>query len=120
MDRKQLESDKKVFKDIDGVKAVLLYGSRVEGREHEKSDWDICLVAPERNSWEVIKDTWHNEETRRDSYDVHTFEELPLKIKKRIIDNHEVIWKDDGFYLEEYLQKFRRIWGDQAMNRGVA
>jgi len=119
MDRKQLEKDVEVFRQIEGVEAVLLYGSRAEGRAHERSDWDICLVAPEKDSWEVVKQTWHHTETRREEYDVHTFEELPLKIKKRIIDNHELLWKQEDFRIQEYMHRYRKIWNDQAKARGV-
>ena len=120
MDRKQVEKDVEAFKEIEGVKAVLLYGSQVEGRSHGESDWDICLVAPEKESWEVVKKTFHREETRREKYDVHTFEELLLKIKIRIIENHETLWKQEDFHLDEYLHRYRKIWNDTSKARGIA
>lgn len=120
MDREKLDQDLKYFKNIEGVKAVILYGSRVEGRSHQKSDWDICLVAPEKDSWKVIKESWHTPETSREKYDVHTFEELPLKIKIRIIKNHKVLWKEKNFRIEEYLHRYRKIWNDSAKARGIA
>ncbi|MFB6245520.1 MAG: nucleotidyltransferase domain-containing protein [Candidatus Nanohaloarchaea archaeon] len=120
MGREQLEKDVKDFSEIDGVKAVLLFGSRVEGRSHSRSDWDICLVAPEKDPWEVVKQTFYSEETRREEYDVHAFEELPLKIKIRIVENHEVLFREKGFRLEEYLHRYRRIWNDTSKARGVS
>ena len=119
MDRETVEDYVEEMKDVEGIRAILLYGSRVEGRVHERSDWDICLVAPDRDSWEVVKDAWQVTGAREE-VDIHTFKELTLQIKKRIIDNHEVLWKEEGFRIGEYFVKFRRMWKDTAKARGVS
>lgn len=118
MDAGKLEGEFEGLKEHDEILAVLLFGSHVEGRAHERSDIDICVVAPGADTREVLRKIWM--EVSADKYDVHTFEELPLYIKHRIIENHEIIWCRDFGQLQEYFYRFRKLWNDQAKARGVA
>ncbi|MFB6115998.1 MAG: nucleotidyltransferase domain-containing protein [Candidatus Nanosalina sp.] len=84
MDHGQIEEDFSFLKDDDGVLAVLLYGSQVTGGSHERSDVDICIVAPEAETHELMRKVLTGVNTEKKNYDVHTFEELPLYIQHRL------------------------------------
>jgi predicted nucleotidyltransferase len=120
MDKGEIEQDFHFLKNADGVLALVVYGSKVEGGSHERSDVDICIVAPSREPLTIMKKVWRNVNLESNSYDVHTFEELPLKVKKRIIDQHELIWCRYYAELQLYFHHFRKIWNDQSKARGVA
>jgi len=120
MDREQVEADFNQLRDDDRVEAVLLFGSHVTGRAHERSDIDICIVAPDTEPIEIMRTVWRNPDLSRDRYDVHTFEEFGLKMKHQVMENHEIIWCRDTYKLQEYFYHYRKLWNDTAKARGVA
>ncbi len=120
MDQQQIEDDLAFLKEDGRALAVLLFGSHVTGRAHERSDIDICIVAPDTDPMDIMGDIWTNVSTESKNYDVHTFEELPLSIKHRIMEEHETVWCRDDQQLQEYFYTFRKLWQDQAKARGVA
>ena len=102
----------KILKDFEfalkkNILALLLFGSHVKGEETERSDVDICIVAPNCDRDEL----WHEILRRVNTakYDVKIFEELPLYLKVEIMDLYEYfyfvrkLWKD-----QEYRQKLSR------------
>ncbi|KXB07273.1 hypothetical protein AKJ52_00635, partial [candidate division MSBL1 archaeon SCGC-AAA382C18] len=48
------------------------------------------------------------------------FEELTLKMKHSVIENHQLVWTRNRGNLEEYFYKYRKLWQDQAKARGIA
>ncbi|WP_048874722.1 nucleotidyltransferase domain-containing protein [Thermococcus litoralis] len=84
---------------------ILLYGSHASGESTKRSDIDVCLVRPERGTYEKIL------EKLGGKYDIKVFEELPLYIQVEIIKNHRVIY-GDKLELSEYFYKFRKLWMD--------
>jgi len=46
-------------------------------------------------------------------HDVHIFEELPLHIQMRIIEDHEVVSTKDMYGMHEYFYNYRKLWEDQ-------
>jgi predicted nucleotidyltransferase len=96
----------------DEVAGILLYGSVAAGEAHEKSDIDICLVAPETkdriNLW-----TRALAGIRDARYDLRIFEQMPLFLKMEVIEKGVVIFSRDVCELYEYFYPFRRIWEDQ-------
>lgn len=119
MDIEQLREDYEPLKEDDRVLAVLVFGSQVTGDAHERSDIDICIVAPDAAPMDIMREVWRDAAMSRDDYDVHTFEEFPLKLKHRVMEDHEVVWCRDEQELEEYFYRFRKLWNDQAVARGV-
>lgn len=117
MDRKKIEEDFKFLEEDEAVLAVLLFGSQVTGETHERSDIDICIVAPDTKPLNMMRKAWR--ELKTEKYDVHTFEEFSLKMKHQVIEKHEIIHCSNERKLKEYLHRYRKIWNDQAVARGV-
>ncbi len=107
-----MERDFSQFKDK--VLAILLFGSRVEGDQHGRSDIDVCLVAPDSDQDELFTEILKSRLTEK--YDVKIFELLPLKLKGTILENHRVIWTRDEFDLSYYLHKWMGVWDDQRLS----
>ena len=104
---------KKDFKSIlPDVYGVLLYGSWATREENERSDIDICLVAPEsknliflqRKALALIQD---------DRYDVRIFELLPLYLKVEVMEKGVVVYSRNLCELYEYFYFFRKLWAEQ-------
>ncbi|MFB6265482.1 MAG: nucleotidyltransferase domain-containing protein [Candidatus Nanohaloarchaea archaeon] len=119
MDREQVREDFQFLEEDDRVLAVLVFGSQVAGKAHERSDIDICIVAPDTDPMDVMGEVWAEVPTDSRNYDVHTFEEFSLKMKHQVMEDHEKVWCRDESRLEEYFYRFRKLWNDQAVARGV-
>lgn len=111
--------DKKIIKDFEFLKkekkilAVLLFGSYPKNSFHEKSDKDICIVAPKMKPKEVLWNVFRRINVEEKKYDVHVFEELPLYIQMDIIEHNKPIIVRDKFELSEYFYIYRKKWRDQ-------
>ena len=120
MDKEKIAKDFEFLRQDEDVLAVLVFGSTVEGKEHDRSDIDVCVVAPGREPWEVLKNIYPEVDTEGKNYDVHTFEEFGLRLKHRVMEDHEILWARDRGKLGEYFYKYQKLWKDQAKARGVA
>ncbi|MEA1992897.1 MAG: nucleotidyltransferase domain-containing protein [Euryarchaeota archaeon] len=108
MDEKEIEKIKEDCEFLfDKVLGILLYGSSVKNERTERSDIDLCVIAPHMNSHTIFK------ETLPLNYDVRIFEIMPLYLKMELIEHHEVIYARDIFDLYEYFYSFRKLWEDQ-------
>ena len=85
---------------------ILLYGSRAQGCWSERSDIDICIVAPGNDY--VLR---RINKRLGGKYDVKVFEKMPLYIQIEIIHNHRIIY-GDAAEIGAYLYRFRRLWVD--------
>ena len=88
------------------VKGVLLFGSSSRGEETKRSDIDICLVKSEEE--DILLDVFKKV---GDKYDVKIFEELPLRIKINVIQDHKLIFGDE-VELSYYFYRYRKMWKD--------
>lgn len=95
------------------ILAILLFGSYIRGDESKRSDVDICIVAPQCDDKQLIREVYRNLDVHKKKYDVRIFEALPLYIKIQIIEDNEVIFTRDVYELYEYFYLFRKLWGDQ-------
>lgn len=119
----EIEKLKKDFSFLNGkiknkeVLAVLLYGSYASGKQHIKSDIDICIVSPEsktiKNQTKLLRYLWRNANANK--YDIRIFEEFPLYIKASVIKNYKLILGNKK-ELEEYFYFTNKIWKDQSIN----
>lgn len=91
---------------------VLLYGSWATGEGHEKSDIDICIVAPAVEDKTALLMS-AIAEIRDDRYDIRIFELLPIYLKMAVIEEGVPLFARDVGDLYEYFYPFRRIWEDQ-------
>jgi predicted nucleotidyltransferase len=103
----------------DRVLGVMLYGSVGRGEGHERSDIDICIVAPDA---EDPASLWREamSQIRNESYDVRIFEALPLYMKMAVIDGGTVVCSRDILDLYEYFYPFRREWKDQEHRQQIS
>ena len=103
--------------DDDEVLAMLLFGSGARDDADPRSDRDVCIVAPElrdaRARLVILRAIFDQLDVRGKRYDLWFFEELPLYMKIRVIEHHEVIFCRDLPALYEYLYFYRKLWGDQ-------
>ncbi|MHA1453128.1 MAG: nucleotidyltransferase domain-containing protein [Promethearchaeota archaeon] len=90
-----LQSDSRIL-------GVILYGSVATGELHEKSDVDICIVAPNQKFRPIYLTILDNLKGDIDSFDIHFFEDLPLLIRWDIIDQGIVLFTKDMGELTEY------------------
>lgn len=114
MDREEVVARaKKDFRFLqDKVLGVMLYGSWARGEAHERSDIDVCIVAPEIQDKATL---WREviSELRDERYEVRIFELMPLYMKMAVIEEGVVICSRDVPDLYEYFYPFRRVWDDQ-------
>ncbi|KXB03495.1 hypothetical protein AKJ48_03830 [candidate division MSBL1 archaeon SCGC-AAA261O19] len=120
MDKEQVKKDFEFLKDDERVLSVLVFGSQITGRTHERSDIDVCIVAPDADPWGVLKQVFSKIDTEKKNYDVHVFEEFTLRLKHYVMENYETLWTRDKSELETYFYSHRKLWNDQAKARGVA
>ena len=97
--------------DVWEVLGILIFGSYAWDMETDRSDIDICIIAPRVNIKE-LKD-WIFENIPCRNYDIKIFEEIPLFIKMEVIEKHILIYSRDKLDLYEYFYFFRKIWKDQ-------
>lgn len=103
----------------DRVLGVMLFGSWARGEASERSDIDICIVAPEAEDKAAL---WREaiSRLRDERYEVRIFELLPLYMKMAVIEEGVVVFSKDGLDLYEYFYPFRRDWGDQKHRQTIS
>ena len=98
---------KKDFEEFnDDALGILLYGSHAQGRWSERSNIDICIVAPGNDY--VLR---RINKKLGGKYDVKVFEKMPLYIRTEIIRNHRIIY-GDAAWIGAYYYRFGRLWAD--------
>lgn len=114
MDKRDIERIKRDFKFLsDSVLAIVVYGSRAKDEETERSDTDVCIVAPNTDGFKIFRETLHLD------YDIRIFELMPLFLKIEVIENHEIIYTRDILDFYEYLYFFRKLWKDQEHRQKI-
>ena len=114
MDKRDIERIKRDFEFLsDSVLAVVVYGSRAKNEETERSDIDVCIVAPNTDGFKIFRETLHLD------YDIRIFELMPLFLKIEVIKNHEIIYTRDILDFYEYLYFFRKLWKDQEHRQRI-
>jgi len=107
--------------ELAGVDAVLLFGSRIDGTATDTSDYDLCIIAssihsaPERA--ELLGTIWRRLDANK--YDVWIFEELPLYLQMKIIQDHKLLFCDNLPTLYEYFYHYRKQWRTQEYRQSL-
>jgi hypothetical protein len=99
---------------------ILLYGSHIYDQQTNRSDIDICIVAPGENPFDLLSYIWEHVNTHVKNYDVRIFSELPLYIKINVIKDGVLIYSPDKYELYEYFYLYRKIWDDQKHRQQVS
>jgi len=115
MDKRNIDKIKREFEFLfDKVLGILIYGSAAKEEENKRSDIDICIVAPDEDSYKIFKETLHL------NYDIKIFELMPLYLKIKVIENHKVLYTKDICELYEYFYFFRKLWKDQKHRQKIS
>lgn len=82
------------------ILAVFLFGSLARGRSHKNSDVDICLVMKEGFFLPIELSQKKFKYLKSFDVDVQIFQQLPLYIRKRIIQDGKKLFcsDDDSLY----------------------
>ena len=115
MDKRIIEKIRKDFKPFyKKTLGILVYGSLASETNDNRSDIDICIVAPDYNPLRLYR------ETLLFNYDIRIFETMPLFLKMQVIENHKIIYSKDIYDLYEYFYRFRKIWKDQRYRQRLS
>ena len=98
---------------------TLVFGSWARGEASERSDIDLCIVAPRASDPGALwREALSNIQDSR--YEVRIFELLPLYMKMAVIEGGVVVCSRDVLELYEYFYPFRRLWEDQKRRQTVS
>jgi|Deesub1362A_J573_1020465.scaffolds.fasta_scaffold00005_42 hypothetical protein len=114
---KNLKKEFSFLENIKDVLAVLLFGSHAKNEATVRSDIDLCIVAPAADKDSLLSFILQSVNSSR--YHIWLFEELPLYMKKEVIDNHKVILCRDKLNLYEYFYFVNKLWKDQEHRQRV-
>jgi len=104
-------------KDILGI---LLYGSYSKSQNTNRSDIDICIVAPNEDIHQLISLILQNINVDANKYDIRLFNELPLYIKIHIIEDGILIYSSNELDLYEFFYIYRKLWEDQKHRQEIS
>ncbi len=93
------------------ILGVILYGSILYAKDHQRSDIDICIVTKYPKLIEAYNYLMENLKTIR-KYDIRFFKELPLVVQGEIMENGSVILSNGIYELYEYLFPYRKKFED--------
>jgi predicted nucleotidyltransferase len=105
------------------ILAVFLFGSSVRERETSKSDVDICLIMnPETQAAyqkKLISSQKRLDYLKDFLFDIHIFQQLPLYIRKRILQEGKILFVRDedmlyeiAFRTAQAYEDFKHIYQD--------
>ena len=95
------------------ILGIMLFGSQVSEMQTNRSDIDVCVVAPKEDPYELFSLILERIDISSKRYDVKFFENLPLYIKIRVIERGVVVYSPNELDLYEYFYRFRKLWADQ-------
>ena len=114
--KKLLNQIKKDFSNIIEKKkiiGILLYGSYIDNKTTNRSDIDICVVAPDEDMHNLLSYVLQNINVNLKQYDIRFFSELPLYIKINVVEDGILVYSPNKLDLYEYFYTFRKLWADQ-------
>lgn len=123
VDKELLKTILEDFSDVienKQILGILLFGSYANDQETNRSDIDICVVAPDEKSHNLLSYIWRKVNTASKQYDVRVFSELPLYIKIEIITNGLLLYSPNKFDLYEYFYRYRKLWADQKHRQNIS
>jgi predicted nucleotidyltransferase len=102
------------------ILGILLYGSYIKERNTNRSDIDICVVAPNEDMYELVSYLLQNINVNAKKYDIRIFNELPLYIKIHVIQHGVLIYSSNKLDLYEYFYIYRKLWEDQKHRQEIS
>ena len=110
---KQIKDDFVNVLDKEKVLGILLFGSHANETQTNRSDVDICVVAPEEDSFDLYSLFSEKINMFSKHYDIKFFTKLPLYLKIQVIENGILVHSPNELDLYEYFYRFRKLWADQ-------
>ena len=104
-------------KDILGI---LLFGSYGKSQNTNRSDIDICVVAPNEELHELLSFILQNINVGVNRYDIRLFKELPLYIKIHVIEDGILVYSLNELDLYEFFYIYRKLWEDQKHRQEIS
>lgn len=89
------------------------------GEVTPRSDVDICIVAPRADRRELLSRALQRIPAGVKNYQIWIFEELPLYMKKEVMENHKIIVCEDEPALYEHFYFVNKLWLDQERRQRV-
>ena len=108
----KLVSSLKIFKE---VKVIYLFGSKARGEAGVLSDTDICIIAPIIS--EKLKTEILGFSSRK--VDIVLFEDLPLNIKMRVLQEGKVLFVSDQRYMDDLAWRTTKEYIDFGSRRNM-
>ncbi len=102
------------------ILGILLFGSYIYNWETNRSDIDICVVAPNKENYELLSVFLRNIDVVSKKYDIRFFSELPLYIIIQVIRDGILIYSPDKLDLYEYFYFYRKLWADQKHRQEIS
>ena len=95
------------------ILGILLYGSYAQGNTTNRSDVDVCVVAPKEDVNQLLSFVLKNVNVNKKKYDTRLFAELPLYVQIQVIEKGILVYSHNKFDLYEYFYFYRKLWTDQ-------
>ncbi|MBI2079769.1 nucleotidyltransferase domain-containing protein [Candidatus Micrarchaeota archaeon] len=112
---KQIKEITDRLKGMKDVKAVILFGSYVKGRQRKDSDLDLCVITDSETDKPL--------ELSGEKIDISIFDKLPLTFRYRVFKDGKILFNKD----ERLLTKLRfwtitnyldgKYWRDRLVAR---
>ena len=102
------------------ILGILLYGSYSKSKDINRSDIDICIVAPNDDLHQLLSFLLQNINVSAKKYDVRIFKELPLYIKIHIIEDGLLVYSSNKLDLYEFFFIYRKLWDDQKHRQKIS
>ncbi len=116
----QIYTDFSIIIQKKEILGILLYGSYLMDKETNRSDIDICIIAPNEDIHQLISFILQKVNVTSKKYDVRVFQELPLFIKIHVIENGELVYSANELDLYEYFYLYRKLWNDQKHRQEIS
>ena len=116
----QIYTDFSIIIQKKEILGILLYGSYLMDKETNRSDIDICIIAPNEDIHQLISFILQKVNVISKKYDVRVFQELPLFIKIHVIENGELVYSANELDLYEYFYLYRKLWNDQKHRQEIS
>jgi len=115
----KIQKDFSIVIEKKKIMGILIYGSNLKGLKTNRSDIDICIVAPNEDNFELLSFIAGNINVIKKKYDIRTFSELPLYIKIQVIEDGVLIYSPNKLDLYEYFYFYRKLWADQKHRQKI-
>ncbi len=109
----QIYKDFLPIMNIKEITGLLLFGSHATNQQTNRSDIDICIVAPNTDNHRLFLNILTKINVNPKNYDIHMFSELPIHIKIQIIEKGILVYSPNQYDLYEYFYFYRKLWNDQ-------